>query len=183
VDAFWLTTERLALRRFGAADRDWLASLYSDVEVTRYLGGTQDSAAVNDLLEQRILRYYDEHPGLGIWMTVERRNGAPIGLHTLNHIRGERDIQVGFVLARHAWGNGFAREMAAALLRYGFEQVGLRRIVGITALDNVASQQVLRRIGLRRNGDRSFAAYAAIGPQAWFERDADDWTHDSAFLA
>ena len=39
---WWLTTERLGLRRFTAADLDFLADLYSDPEVTRHLGGTRD---------------------------------------------------------------------------------------------------------------------------------------------
>jgi RimJ/RimL family protein N-acetyltransferase len=67
--------------------------------------------------------------------------------------------------------------MALALLRYGFVELALPRIVGMTALDNRASQHVLLKIGLHRQGERAFPhpAYASAGPQAWFERDAISW--------
>ena len=176
----WLTTERLALRRFTPADLDWLLALYGDPEVMQYLGGAKDRAHVESLLENRILRYYDEHPGLGVWMTLERATKTPLGLHVLNHVQGETLIQVGFILAKRAWGKGVASEMGAALLQYGFTQLGLPYIVGITAAGNLASQHVLLKIGLHRNGDRSFPhpAYASAGPQAFFERSAEDWLRE-----
>ena len=173
----WLTTERLGLRRFTAADADWLVELYSDVEVTRQLGGTKQRAQAEHMLETRILEYYDEHPGLGMWMTVDRSTGERLGFHLLNHIQGESIIQVGFVLARNAWGRGIGTEMAIALLRYGFVELSLPRIAAIATLENRASHHVLLKSGLHRRGERAFPhpAYEAQGPMAWFERDAGDW--------
>ena len=174
---YWLTTERLALRRFTPADASWLATLYSDPEVTRHLGGVKERAGADELLNTRILQYYDEHPGLGIWMTVERATGMCLGFHLLNHIRGESFIQIGFALAKPAWGTGFATEMAAAILGYGFLDLKLPRIAGIASLQNHASQRVLLKIGLERRGERAFPHpdYAAEGAMAWFERDGSDW--------
>ena len=175
--SYWLTTTRLALRRFTPADLDWLAELYSDRDVMRYLGGVKDRAKAEEVLSTRILRYYDEHPGLGIWMTVERATGGCLGLHLLNHIRGESIIQIGFTLAKSAWGRGFGTEMAAAVLRYGFVDLRLPRIAGMASLKNQASQRVLLKIGLERRGERAFPHpdYASEGAMAWFERDAADW--------
>jgi RimJ/RimL family protein N-acetyltransferase len=180
VDAVWLTTERLALRRFTEDDLDFLATFYSDPDVARHLGGVRDRARTEELLQARILRYYDEHPGLGIWVTLERVSGRPLGFHLLNHIQGETIVQVGYGLIRTAWGHGYATEMASALLRYGFLERALPRISGMTTLANTASQRVLEKIGLQRRGERAFAhpAYAAEGPMAWFERDAADWMRD-----
>ena len=174
---YWLTTARLALRRFTPGDLDWLAELYGDPEVMRYLGGVKDRAKAEELLDTRILEYYQEHPGLGIWMTVERATGARLGFHLLNHIRGESIVQVGFTLEKSAWGKGFGTEMASAVLRYGFVDLKLPRIVGMASLQNHASQRVLLKIGLERKGERAFPHpdYAAEGAMAWFERDATDW--------
>jgi RimJ/RimL family protein N-acetyltransferase len=174
---YWLATERLGLRRFTPADLEWLVDLYSDAEVTRYLGGVKDRAQTEDVFRARILEYYDEHPGLGIWMTGERQTGTPIGFHVLNHIRGEQIVQVGFALLKGAWGKGYATEMAIALLWYGFTALRLPRISGMASLDNHASQRVLAKIGLVRNGERAFPHpdYASEGPMAWFERDAAAW--------
>jgi len=176
-DTFSLTTERLALRRMTEDDTDWLAELYADEEVTRHLGGTRTRDEVSGMMRSRVLDYYDAHPGLGIWMTVERVSGAGVGFHLLNNIQGETIIQVGYGLAKSAWGKGYATEMAAEVLRYGFVDLGLPRIAGITSLPNVASQHVLTKIGLTRDGERAFPhpAYAAAGPMAWFERERDAW--------
>jgi [ribosomal protein S5]-alanine N-acetyltransferase len=173
----WLRTGRLALRRFTSDDLEWLAALYNDPDVTQYLGGIKNRTQTEEILNIRILQYYDEHPGLGVWMTVERATGTPIGFHLLNHIQGESIIQTGYALAKSAWGQGFATEMAHAVLRYGFVDCNLPRIAGMASLQNHASQRVLTKIGLERNGERAFAhpAYAAEGPMAWFERDADAW--------
>jgi [ribosomal protein S5]-alanine N-acetyltransferase len=182
---FWLTTERCGLRRFTADDGDWLAELYGDPEVTRYLGGTKDRATTDELLDRRFLRYYDEYPGLGIWMTVERSSGRRLGFHLLNHIQGETIIQIGFTLIRPAWGMGIGTEMALALLRYGFVDLSLPRIVGMASLANHASQRVLQKIGLHRQGERAFPhpAYAPEGPMAWFERNAADWLAEHGELS
>lgn len=174
---FWLTTERLALRRFTPDDLDWLAALYADGDVARFIGGIKDRPAVSLLLDERVLQYYDAHPGLGVWMTVERQTGVCLGFHLLNHIQGEALIQVGYALTKPAWGRGYATEMALALLRYGFADMQLPHIHAIANVQNVPSHRVLQKIGLVRRGERSFAhpAYAADGPLAWFERDAADW--------
>jgi RimJ/RimL family protein N-acetyltransferase len=174
---FWLTTPRLGLRRFTPADLEWLVGLYSDPDVTRYLGGVKDRSKTEELLQSRFLDYYDAHPGLGIWMTIERSTGARAGFHLLNYPQGESFIQVGFALARSQWGRGFGTEMAAALLRHGFATLAIPQIGAIASLDNLASQHVLLKIGLHRHGERALThpAYASAGPLAWFERDAVSW--------
>lgn len=173
----WLHTARLSLRRFVPGDLDWLCELYADADVTRYLGGVKDRAGVEELFKARILDYYDANPGLGVWMTVERATGDRVGFHLLNNIQGETILQVGYALAKPAWGKGYATEMAEAVMRYGFTDLRLPHLVGMASLGNVASHRVLEKIGLRRHGERAFPhpAYAAEGPMAWFERDRDDW--------
>ena len=173
----WLQTKRLALRRFLPGDYDWLVALYSDAEVMRYGGGVKSPEQVKVLMQERILDYYDAQPGLGVWQTIERATGTPIGFHVLNNIHGESVIQVGYFLLKPAWGRGYATEVARALLRYGFAELRLPHIAGMTERDNLSSQHVLTKIGLRRNGERAFPhpAYAHAGPMAWFEREAADW--------
>src|SRR5688572_6236728 len=174
---YWLETDRLALRRFTANDYHWLVELYRDAEVMRYGGGVKSAGQVKAVMHERILDYYDANPGLGVWMTVERATGTPVGFHVLNNIQGETIIQVGYFLLKPAWGRGYATEMARALLRHGFVNLGLPQITAIAERENVASHHVLTKIGLRRNGERAFThpAYAHAGPMAWFERDAAEW--------
>ena len=173
----WLSTERLDLRRFTPDDIDLLVRMYGDPDVTRYLGGVKTRAQSEEIMRSRILGYYNEHPGFGVWATIERATGTCVGCHVLNHIQGEAFIQVGYILFKEAWGRGFATEGAAAMLRYGFVERQLSQIVAIADLDNLVSQRVLEKIGLRRHGERSFShpAYAGHAPFAWFELDAAAW--------
>ena len=69
----WLETERLALRRFTFDDLDVLARLNADPRVMQHMSGVKDRAATEELLRTRVIAYYDEHPGLGMWATL----GAP----------------------------------------------------------------------------------------------------------
>jgi RimJ/RimL family protein N-acetyltransferase len=172
-----LTTPRLMLRRFRPDDLELLVRLHADPKVMRYVGGTKDRAQTEELLAIRILDYYDQHPGLGIWATLERSTGDCCGMHLLNHVQGEPLIQVGYLLFPQFWGLGYATEMATAVVRYGFAQLGLPRIHGLTDLDNYASQHVLEKTGLHRHGERTFPhpAYEGHGPFAFFERSATEW--------
>lgn len=172
-----LESARLSVRRFTPDDLDLMAGLLGDPDVARFLGGVKDRAAAESTLRTRGLDYYDQHPGLGMWATVERATGRAVGFHVLNHIYGEPDIQVGYALSKDAWGRGYATEMAVRLMRYGFEDLGLPQIVAITDLDNIASQRVLEKAGLVRRGERAFPhpALAGQGPMAWFEADRATW--------
>lgn len=175
-----LSTARLTLRRFIPDDLPLLDRLNSDIEVMRYLGGTVTLDATRVILHSRILRYYGEHPGLGVWATLLRETQECIGFHLLNHVQGETLIQVGYRLFPRFWGRGYATEMSLALLHYGFAHKQLPTLTANAHLDNHASQRVLLKCGLQRKGQRSFAhpAYAAYANVAYFERDAADWLAD-----
>jgi RimJ/RimL family protein N-acetyltransferase len=169
-------TKRLTLRRLTPDDLDMHCALASDPDVMRYVGGVKTREETEELLTTRILPYYEQHPGMGAWATLERATGACIGIHLLNHIQGESFIQVGYILFKEYWGRGYATEMSVALLRYGFTQLQLPQITAITDLPNQVSQRVLLKAGLHRHGERSFAhPRYGDGPYAWFERDATDW--------
>jgi RimJ/RimL family protein N-acetyltransferase len=179
---WWLTTPRLALRRFTRDDLAWLVEFHSDLDVTRYLTRHTSAPDIAELLDGRILRYYDEHPGLGIWQTIERSTGEPIGYHLLNHIRGESIVQVGYALRKASWGYGYASEMARAVVRHGFATQRLPVIAGMASLENVVSHRVLLKIGLERRGQRALQhpAYAPLGPMAWFEAESAAWLAHAA---
>jgi [ribosomal protein S5]-alanine N-acetyltransferase len=173
-----LATPRLQLRRFTRADEDLLWQLNSDARVMRYLGGTLSPGKNRELLEQRILAYYDEHPGLGVWATLERASGHCIGFHLLNHVQGQTEvIQVGYRLFPEAWGRGYATEMTRALLAYGFQRRRLPLLTANADPGNLASHRVLLKSGLQRRGERAWPgpSYAGLGPIPYFERAAQAW--------
>ena len=170
-----LATARLALRRITADDTPWVERLHGDARVMGHVGGVQTPERAREVMRERMLDYYDRHPGYGIWATVERATGAVVGMHLLNNIRGEDLVQVGYLLFPEHWGRGYATEMCVEVLRYGFADLALPRIHAITDLPHLASQRVLLKAGLHRHGERSFREYSKGAPLAFFQRDRDDW--------
>jgi len=149
----WLQTLRLDFREFAGTDADDLWRLDQDPGVMRYINGGKPSTRAQVAARMRLLpRVYRLYPGLGTWRASRRDTGAYIGWFTLKYIPDTVEVEVGYRLARTAWGLGFATEGARELVRYGFDTVGLHRIIGITHPDNKASQKVLRKCGLAPAG-------------------------------
>ena len=149
----WLQTLRLDLREFVAGDADEVWRLDQDPGVMRYIGnGSLSTRAQVAASMKRIPRVYRLYPGLGTWRASRRDTGAYIGWFTLKYIPKTVEVEVGYRLLREAWGQGFATEGATELVRYGFDSVGLYRIIGVTHPDNIASQRVLMKAGLAAAG-------------------------------
>jgi RimJ/RimL family protein N-acetyltransferase len=146
-------TARLLLRPFTEADRDALAGLYADPEVTRFL---PQSSRTPEERAARTIAFFNEHweaHGFGVWAVVERASGAVIGQCGLNHLPEPVEIEVLYALAKSAWGKGIATEAAAASVQYGFMQAGLDRIIALAVPENTASRRVMEKIGLHYECD------------------------------
>jgi RimJ/RimL family protein N-acetyltransferase len=145
----WLLTLRLALHDITSHHVNELYELDSDPRVMRYIGSGRPSTREQiDAAMQRLPRAYALYPGLGTWRATRRDNGDFIGWFALKYVPGTAEVEVGYRLRHGAWGRGFATEVARELVRYGFDDLGLKRIIGVAHPDNVASQRVLQKIGL-----------------------------------
>ena len=148
-----LTTGRLRLREFRPADGEHLYRLDSDPRVMRCIGdgsvGTRASVAQ---ALARAAKYYRNYPGLGVWPAEERDGRAFVGWFCLKYVPTTVEVEVGYRLLPGAWGRGYATEGARALVHHGFGELGLARIIGLTHPDNLASQRVLAKAGLRDAG-------------------------------
>ena len=149
----WLETLRLEMRNFVAADFDDLRRLGRDPRVMRYIGDGKPMSrdGVTRMLA-RIIRYPALYPDLGIWHTSRSDTGAFVGWFSLKYAGESPDIEIGYWLVPGAWGRGFATEGAQALVDYGFDDLGLDRIIGVTHPGNQASQRVLMKAGLADAG-------------------------------
>jgi RimJ/RimL family protein N-acetyltransferase len=94
---------------------------------------------------------YRRH-GFGLYLASLRSSGTPIGICGLVKRDTLADVDVGFAFLSSHWSKGYAAESAAAVLAYGTETLGIKRIVAITAPDNFASIAVVEKIGLRFAG-------------------------------
>jgi len=163
----WLETLRLSMRDFTLDDVDDLYALNSDPRVMKYIADGKPSTR-DEVARQlrRFVRYPRLYPDLGIWHTSRRDTGAFIGFFALNYTGKTTDIEIGYRLLRNAWGQGYATEGATALAQYGFDDLGLDRIIGVTHPGNQASQRVLMKAGLADVGwgryyDRRLRLFAA----------------------
>jgi RimJ/RimL family protein N-acetyltransferase len=159
-----IETLRLRLRTWHKEDRKVLAELHADPEVMLDYGGVISSAQSDAKLD-RYAAAFDTH-GFGRWV-VESHQGAFLGYTGVmpswpRHPLGPH-FEIGWRLARSAWGNGFATEAASAALHDVFQRAGLREVLAYTSADNKRSQAVMNRLRLRREPNRDFtAAYDGI---------------------
>ncbi len=149
----WLETLRIEMRELVPEDIEDLYLLDGDPRVVRYFGdGKAMPRATTAAAMRRILRYPRLYPDLGIWYATRRDTGEFIGWFCFKYAGRSADVEVGYRLMHRAWGQGFATEGATALVRFGFDDLGLHRIIGVTHPGNVASQRVLMKAGLLDRG-------------------------------
>jgi RimJ/RimL family protein N-acetyltransferase len=156
-----IETARLVLRPPRPEDYDPIGAMNGDPEVNHWLGRDIPRADSDALLDRVAARIADI--GYGFFVTERVEDGAVIGMIGLAPIdfdcpvKGR--IEIGWRLARSAWGQGYAAEGARALLAYGFQRLGFEEIVAFTATTNARSEAVMQRIGMERRPELDFDHY------------------------
>lgn len=158
---------RLRFQPLTVDDIDLVIQQWTDPEVVRYVA---DRIYTEEELRDEIPMYCRRcgEEGIGVWRLTEKASGEKIGTALLlpmpielddtdwNLLLGEGipdgDIEVGYILKRSAWGKGFASEACARMLRFAFEETPLREVVACTDPENVASQHVLTKCGMKPLG-------------------------------
>ena len=146
-----LETRRLRLRRFVRKDVDRLVELDSDPEVMRYVtyGVPTPRATYEDVILPRWFAIYAQTPQLGYWAAEALDGGGFLGWF---HLRPDRfdagEQELGYRLARAAWGRGLATEGARALVEHGFTRDGAPKISARTLAANLRSRRVMANCGL-----------------------------------
>jgi RimJ/RimL family protein N-acetyltransferase len=143
-----LTTARLHLREMQASDLDFIAEMMSHPEVMRFYPklATRDEAAQSIVTNQR--RYAEF--GHGQWLLEELATGRPVGRCGLimQTVDGEPIREVGYMLHRPFWKQGFAAEAAIATRDYGFRTFGSPFLISLIRPENHASAGVAKKMGM-----------------------------------
>ena len=152
-----IETERLILRAFRDEDRAPFAAINGDPRVADWLGGAIDRAASDALLD----RINEDIARLGYcgWAAerkVDRALVGMIGLHLESEAPPAPCVEMTWRLAVDAQGQGLATEGAAAALAWGFANLSVGEILAWTGATNLASQAVMRRIGMAPDPSRDF---------------------------
>lgn len=148
-----LRTERLVLRAWTAADRAPFAALNADPEVVRWIGaGAPLTRAESDELVLRITEHWRAR-GFGLWAVEERSSSEFVGFAGLAvpwFLPAVLPaVEIGWRLARSAWGHGYATEAAGAALEHAFGELALREVIATIFPDNIRSIRVAEKLGLR----------------------------------
>jgi RimJ/RimL family protein N-acetyltransferase len=148
-----LTTARLTLRPYQADDLEALHDLFGREDVSRYLRWEPlDLDQAQELLTRRLRMTRIDHDGDALMLAaVDRATGRMIGelMLRLTSARS-RQGEVGWSLHPDVQGRGLATEGATEMLRLGFDELGLHRIVAECDPRNTASLRVMERLGMRR---------------------------------
>ena len=146
-----LETPRLRLRRFTAVDAEHLFALDNDPEVMRYLNGGVPTP--RSVVEQQILPGFMQvdgsQPAFGVWAADLIATGEFVGWFSIRPLpQNPAEASLGYRLRRTAWGQGLATEGVRALMRKGFAELGLQRVVATTYEHNLASRRVMEKAGM-----------------------------------
>ncbi len=163
-----IETERLRLERWSKRYLDDYVRVLAAPETMRYM----DAEPFDRMAAEERFAYYAAHwrqHGYGPRFAIEKAGGRWVGLIGLRDLGPEPlgadpgDIEIGWIIAPAAWGNGYATEGSAAIRDHAFEAVGLDRIVARLATENVASARVAEKIGMRldrQSEDGTWLTYA-----------------------
>jgi RimJ/RimL family protein N-acetyltransferase len=168
-----IETERLLLRGWRDEDLEPYARLCADPEVMRFIG--DGSTRTREQAEGQISRFvrYREDLGFGLWAVEEKGSGAFVGFAGLAHqedwTEGGHKTEVGWRLDRAFWGQGLATEAAKASVAYGFETLGMVRIISIIQPENTASRRVAERAGLTLRGETRWRGTTVV----WYAIDCN----------
>lgn len=157
----FLETERLILRYFQPGDESLLWELDSNPEVMRYINNGQppDLTVITQKTLPGILSFYEEFEHFGFWAVHEKLTQAFIGwLHFFPAIENalarelnlvtDGEIALGYRFKQEFWGKGYATEGASALVKMGFEQADVSRVVAWALKINYPSIHVMEKVGL-----------------------------------
>lgn len=151
----FLETERLIIRSWLAGDWLLIRPMSLDPEVMQYIGHYQpwSEEETRQFASNRMSDF--KRYGWTMWPLVLKETDAFVGYcgflrRTYGEYEGE--IEIGYALAKEAWGKGLAAEAGARILRYGFEVLGFQRVIASARPENARSIRVMEKMGMHSIG-------------------------------
>ncbi|MGP3913751.1 GNAT family N-acetyltransferase [Nonomuraea sp. 10N515B] len=143
------------MRRWREEDREPFAAMNADPEVMEHFPAPL-TREQSDTLVDKIEQHFDQH-GFSLWALEVRESGEFIGFAGLGWQIFDAPflpaVEIGWRLARPAWGHGYATEAARRAVTYAFTEAGLDDIISMTAARNLRSRAVMERLGMTYEAD------------------------------
>lgn len=146
-ETFYIETERTILRNLTSDDAEDFFSLNLDPDVLKYTG---DQPFKNVKSAEKFLDEYDQYEkyGVGRLAVIDKTNLKFIGWCGLKYDNDKEEYDIGFRFYKEFWNKGFATETAQKCLDFGFNDLGIKTIVGRAMKENIGSIKVLEKIGM-----------------------------------
>jgi RimJ/RimL family protein N-acetyltransferase len=145
----FLTTERLSFRELTAGDLGFVAEMVCDSEVMRFYPAVLDRAGAQTWLNRALDR--QARDGLSFWYVANKNTGEPVGQVglLLQEVDGTVETEIGYMLLRRQWHQGYANEATLALRDHAFHTLGKRRVISLVRPVNIPSQRVALAYGAK----------------------------------
>ncbi|EPC8421210.1 N-acetyltransferase [Bacillus wiedmannii] len=145
-----LETERIVLRWFHIKDAPFILELVNDPAWIQFIGDKR----IKNLEDAK--KYILNGPvdmynkmGFGLYLVERKEDLTPLGMCGLIKRDSLEDVDIGFAFLEKFRSNGYGFESASAVIQYGVQKLGLKRIVAITTIDNTNSGKLLEKIGFQ----------------------------------
>lgn len=161
-----METKRLIIRELSQEDIADLSQILQDPEVVYAYEHTFTKKDVQEWLDRQVKRYQAD--GFGLWALIEKQTGKMVGQAglTWQECEGEKVLEIGYLLKKCYWHQGYATEAAEACKIYAFEKLEALKVYSVIKADNWSSMRVAERIGMKK--EKEFTAYYYNGPMRHF---------------
>lgn len=147
-----LETERLYLRQMEQSDYNNLCQILKNSEVMYAYEHSFSNEEVQNWLDNQLDRY--KKFGFGLWAVILKQSKEFIGQTglTMQDFNGNQVLEIGYLFNKNYWHKGYATEAAIACKKYAFNTLGYNRVYSIIRDNNIASQNVAKRNGMKQVG-------------------------------
>lgn len=155
-----IETERLILRDWREADIAPFLEHTNTPAVMRWLGGVLPEKKAKERLRERMMRWQEER-GFTFWVVERKKDRELLGFCGLKLADDEGsgvfgDHEIGWRLREDCWGQGYAKEAAAATLDFAFDRLRAPHVVALTVIGNEPSWGLMERLGMTRRPDLDY---------------------------
>ncbi len=149
-----IETERLLIRPFSLADIAPSYAMNLDAEVSKYTGdgGVVTKAEIERRIVENVLGDYKKY-GFGRLAVELKSENKFIGFTGLKYLEDLDEVDLGYRFIKEYWGKGMATESAKACVHFGFETLGLNKMIAMVLPENKSSIRVLEKLNFEYKKD------------------------------
>ncbi|MBR5949320.1 MAG: GNAT family N-acetyltransferase [Clostridia bacterium] len=169
IDFVLFETKRLFVREFNADDVEAVLEYSGDAENTAFMEwGPSSRESVEEFIASRLASQIASPRKFFDLAVCLNETGELIGSVGLYFDEAMTQADLGYIFNKRFWGNGYASEAARGMLRFGFMNLDLHRITAKCDSENLASEAVMKRIGMRKEGETKKSVYTKVrGVAGW----------------